>query len=71
MDLRSVELGQEFTVKSLKAKDVPALRKLTAMGLREGKRARVLLKNGRVILLRLDNSRLIIDKDLAGYIEVA
>jgi ferrous iron transport protein A len=71
MDLRSVELGQEFTVKSLKEKDRPAIRKLTAMGLREGKRAKVLLKNGRVILIRLDNSRLIIDTDLAGYIEVA
>ncbi|MDQ7039152.1 MAG: FeoA family protein [Aquificota bacterium] len=71
MDLRSVDLGQEFTVKSLKARDLPLVRKLTAMGLREGKKARVLLKNGRVILLRLDNSRLIIDRDLAGYIEVA
>ncbi len=71
MDLRSVSLGEEFTVKALRDKDRPAVRKLTAMGLREGKRAKVLLKNGRVILIRLDNSRLIIDQDLAGYIEVA
>ncbi len=71
MDLRSVDLGKEFTVKSLKEKDIPAVRKLTAMGLREGKRAKVLLKNGRVILIRLDNSRLIIDNNLAGYVEVA
>ncbi len=71
MDLRSVELGKEFTVKSLKGKDSPAVKKLTAMGLREGKRAKLLLRNGRVLLLRVDNSRLIIDNNLASYVEVA
>ena len=71
MDLRSVELGKEVTVKTLREKDRPAVRKLTAMGLREGKRAKVLLKNGRVILIRVDNARLIIDRELAGLVEVA
>jgi len=47
------------------------VRKLYAMGLKEGKRSKLLLKNGRVYLLRLNNSRLIIDKDLAKFIEVA
>lgn len=71
MDMETVQLGQEFTIKSIKDRENPIVRKLYAMGLKEGKRARLLLKNGRVYLLRLNNSRLIIDRDLARFIEVA
>lgn len=66
----ALELGQEFTIKAIRGKDNPAIRKLSAMGLKEGRRAKLLLKNGRVYLLRLNNSRLIIDRELAGQIEV-
>jgi len=71
MDMEAVQLGQEFTVKAIRDRENPIVRKLYAMGLKEGKRAKLLLKNGRVYLLRLNNSRLIIDKDLAKFIEVA
>ncbi|WP_457600551.1 FeoA family protein [Hydrogenivirga sp.] len=71
MNMESLQLGQEFTVKEIKDRENPIIRKLYAMGLKEGKRARLLLKNGRVYLLRLNNSRLIIDRDLAKFIEVA
>ncbi|GEM_PF-2850658 len=71
MGIETVNLGAEFTVKFLKEKTNPVIRKLSAMGLKEGSRVKLLLKNGRVYLLRLNNSRLIIDKDLAKYIEVA
>ncbi|RLJ70295.1 ferrous iron transport protein A [Hydrogenivirga caldilitoris] len=71
MDMETVQLGQEFTIKSIRDRENPIVRKLYAMGLKEGKRARLLLKNGRVYLLRLNNSRLIIDRDLARFIEVA
>jgi len=71
MNMDAVPLGKEFTIKSIKDKDNPMVRKLYAMGLKEGKRSKLLLKNGRVYLLRLNNSRLIIDKDLAKFIEVA
>ncbi len=70
MNMDALEMGQEFTVKEIRGKDNPAIRKLSAMGLKEGKRAKLLLKNGRVYLLRLNNSRLIIDRELAGQIEV-
>ncbi len=70
MNMDALELGQEFTVKEIRGKDNPVIRKLSAMGLKEGKRAKLLLKNGRVYLLRLNNSRLIIDRELAGQIEV-
>lgn len=71
MDMETVPLGQEFTVKAVKDRENPIVRKLYAMGLKEGKKAKLLLKNGRVYLIRLNNSRLIIDKDLAKFIEVA
>jgi len=69
--LGSVPLGQEFTIKLIRDKDNPVVRKLYAMGLKEGKRSKLLLKNGRVYLIRLDNSRLVIDRDIAKFIEVA
>ena len=71
MGIDSVPLGQEFTIKSIREKDNPIVRKLYAMGLKEGKRTKLLLKNGRVYLLRLNNSRLIIDRDLAKFIEIS
>ena len=71
MGIDSVPLGQEFTIRSIREKDNPMVRKLYAMGLKEGKRTKLLLKNGRVYLLRLNNSRLIIDRDLARFIEIA
>ncbi len=71
MDIDAVPLGQEFTIKSIREKDNPIVRKLYAMGLKEGKRTKLLLKNGRVYLLRLNNSRLIIDRDLAKFIEIS
>ncbi len=70
MGIESIELGKEFTIRSIKGKDTPIIRKLYAMGLKEGKRSKLLLKNGRVYLLQLNNSRLIIDRDLARLIEV-
>ncbi len=70
MDMETVRLGQEFTIKSIKEKENPVIRKLYAMGLKEGKKQKLILKNGRVYLLRLNNSRLIIDRDLAKYIEI-
>ncbi len=71
MDIEAVLPGQEFTIKAIRGKDNPVVRKLYAMGLKEGKRSKLLLKNGRVYLLRLNNSRLIIDRELARLIEVA
>jgi len=71
MNMEAVRLGQEFTVKAIREKENPSIRRLYAMGLKEGMKARLLLKNGRVYLLRLNNSRLIIDRDLAKHIEVA
>jgi len=53
MSMEAVRLGEEFTVKSIREKENPAVRRLCAMGLKEGIRVKLLLKNGRVYLLRL------------------
>lgn len=71
MDITGVGLGQEFTIKAIHDKGNPVVRKLYAMGLKEGSKARLLLKNGRVYLLRVNNSRVIIDSDIARSLEVA
>jgi ferrous iron transport protein A len=71
MNLETLKAGEEFTIKSLKDNSNPLVARLYAMGLKEGGRAKLLLKNGRVYLIRLDNSRLIIDRETARYIEVA
>ncbi len=71
MGLEALKTGEEFTIKSLRGDSNPMLSRLYAMGIKEGGRAKLLLKNGRVYLIRLDNSRLIIDRELAKYIEVA
>ncbi len=71
MSLETLPLGQEFTVKAFKDYSNPVVKKLYAMGLKEGTRSKLLLKNGRVFLIRVNNSRLIIDKDLAKLIEVS
>ncbi len=71
MEVATLEPGKEFTVKGIKGKANPIVRKLSAMGLKEGTKAKVLLRNGRILLLQLGTSRLIIDRDLASFIEVA
>ncbi|GBC88928.1 hypothetical protein HRbin13_01061 [bacterium HR13] len=46
------------------------LRRVEAMGLRRGRKVEVLQKVGRVILLKLNNSRLAISRDIAKNIFV-
>ncbi|HIC97773.1 MAG TPA: ferrous iron transport protein A [Aquificaceae bacterium] len=70
MSLESLQPGREFTVRTLRSKDSPVVRKLRAMGLKEGLRSKLLLKNGRVYLIQLNNSRLIIDEDTARLVEI-
>ncbi len=71
MNMEALRAGQEFTVKEFRDKENPVFKKLSAMGLKEGSKATLLLRNGRVFLLKLNNSRLIIDRDLAKQIEVS
>jgi Fe2+ transport system protein FeoA len=71
MRMDSLEIGKEFTIKGFERDNKPIFKKLSAMGLKEGTKGTILMKNGRVYLLRLNGSRLIIDRDLASYIEVA
>jgi len=56
--------GQEFTIAGFVGEEDALLRKVKSMGLREGKRIKVLRKSGRVYLLKLDNTRIALDEEL-------
>ncbi|MCS7278199.1 MAG: ferrous iron transport protein A [Aquificaceae bacterium] len=69
MNLEEVKPGQEVTILELVGKE-DILKKVEAMGLRRGRRVSLLQKVGRNLLLKVDNSRVVISKDLARNIEV-
>ncbi len=69
MNLEEVKPGQEVVILSLNGKE-EVLEKVRAMGLRRGRRVSLLQKIGRNLLLKVDNSRIVISKDLAKGIEV-
>lgn len=69
MKLEEVQLGQEVVIVDLSGKE-EVFKKVEAMGLRRGRRVALLQKVGRNLLLKVNNSRVVISKDLARYIEV-
>ena len=69
MRLEDMNEGSSGVVKSLIGDEL-LMKRLQAMGLRKGKRVEVLKKLGRSILLKVDNSRLVITRDIAKGIEV-
>ncbi|MCS7196019.1 MAG: ferrous iron transport protein A [Aquificaceae bacterium] len=69
MNLEEVKPGQEVVILELVGKE-DILKKVEAMGLRRGRRVSLLQKVGRNLLLKVDNSRVVISKDLARSIEV-
>ena len=69
MNLEEVKPGQEVIILSLNGKE-EILEKVKAMGLRSGRRVSLLQKVGRNMLLKVDNSRIVISRDLAKAIEV-
>ncbi|MEJ7554828.1 MAG: FeoA family protein [Aquificaceae bacterium] len=69
MNLEEVKPGQEVIILSLNGKE-EVLEKVKAMGLRSGRRVSLLQKVGRNLLLKVDNSRIVISRDLAKAIEV-
>ncbi len=67
MDIRP---GESFEIIGFKDGTQPILSKLRSMGLREGKTFKVVMENGRVYLIKFDNTRLVIDKSLARHMKV-
>ncbi|HID65792.1 MAG TPA: ferrous iron transport protein A [Aquificaceae bacterium] len=63
-----MKVGTEFVVLGFE-EDSPIVAKLRCMGLRKGKKAKVLIKNGRAYLLKLDNTRLVIDEELLSKVK--
>ncbi|MFN3813214.1 MAG: ferrous iron transport protein A [Aquificaceae bacterium] len=69
MNLEEVQVGAKVLIHELVG-NKEIIRKVEAMGLRKGKRVEVLQKVGRNMLLKLNNSKLIISKDVARDILV-
>ncbi len=67
MELRA---GENFELLEFQDGNVPFLSKIKSMGLREGKRFKVVMENGRVYLIKLDNTRIVLDKSLARHLKV-
>ena len=68
-NLKELKEGTEFIVLGFDNEEDPIISKLKSMGLRKGKRVKVLMKNGRVYLLKLDNSRIVLDRKLLSRIK--
>ena len=63
--------GKEYTLKGFVVNgNASIISKIKSMGLREGKKVKVLMKNGRVYLLKLDNTRLVLDKKVLSYLKL-
>ncbi|MCS7262175.1 MAG: ferrous iron transport protein A [Aquificaceae bacterium] len=69
MNLEEVRPGQEVLILNVYGKE-EVLEKVKAMGLREGRRVSLLQKVGRNLLLKVNNSRIVISRELARGIEV-
>lgn len=68
-NLKELKVGEAARIVGFLEHD-DALKKIEAMGLREGKRITVLKKLGRGILIKTSNSRIVITSDVAKKIEV-
>jgi len=67
--LEKVEVGKKVKVLKLEGND-ESIRKLEAMGIREGKVLEVVQKLGRSIVVKLDHSKVAISKSLARRVKV-
>jgi len=67
--LEKVEVGKKVKVLKLEGND-ESIKKLEAMGIREGKVLEVVQKLGRSIVVKLDHSKVAISKSLAKRIKV-
>lgn len=67
--LKELKVGESARIVSF-IKQSETVQKIEAMGLRPGKRIRILQKLGRGILVKTSNSRIVITSDVAKNIEV-
>ncbi len=69
MKLEEIKPGQEVMILNLSGKE-DILEKIKAMGLRKGRKIALIQKVGRNLLLKVDNSRIVISREIAKNIEV-
>ena len=65
-----LKAGESFELVGFHNGNMPFLSKIKSMGLREGKKFKVVMENGRVYLIKFDNTRIVLDKSIAKHLKV-
>ena len=69
VNLKELKVGEAAQIIGFSNND-ETVKKIEAMGVRKGKRITILRKLGRGILIKMNNSRIVITSDVAKNIEV-
>jgi len=69
VNLKELKVGEAAQIIGFANHD-DAIKKIEAMGLRKGKHITILRRLGRGILIKMNNSRIVITSDVAKNIEV-
>ncbi len=65
-----LKAGESFEITGFQSINTSFLSKIKSMGLREGKKFKVVMENGRVYLIKFDNTRIVLDKSLTKHLKV-
>ncbi len=66
----NVKTGMEVEIIDIENSSEPLIKRLEAMGLKKGKRVKLLMKSGRNIVIKINSLRLVIDTKIAKCIKV-
>ncbi len=68
--IENVKAGMEVEIVDIERDNNPLVKRLEAMGLKKGKKVKLMMKSGRNIVLKINSLRLVVDTKLAKYIKV-
>ena len=66
----NVKTGMEVEIIDIENSSEPLIKRLEAMGLKKGKKVKLLMKSGRNIVIKINSLRLVIDTKIAKCIKV-
>ncbi len=66
----NVKTGSEVEIVEITNNNSPLVKRLEAMGIKKGKKVKLLMKSGRNLVIKINSLRVVLDKKLAEYIKV-
>jgi len=66
----NVATGTEVEIVDINHNSSPLIKRLEAMGIKKGKKVKLLMKSGRNLVIKINSVRVVLDKKLAEYIKV-